>query len=200
MDLTTDSSFASLYSSPSHFPSKGRRRPRFLKTLKSFAHGSNEILTGWKCPKNGHPEISSQDSGRPHAWPSLWKRRGQTPGMDDYLTLEQLENVWYNQDFYVGCVSVPQMVTKYTFTEAVEAPLIADHDSSARQPRPRPNPNSPSSSPPHHDPTVIDGSVHPALRPTPYLEDSPIILKHHPATTGRRAVAVPTTNWTYGRD
>ena len=130
----------------------------------------------------------------------MWKRRGQTPGMDDYLTLEQLENVWYNQDFYVGCVSVPQTVAQYTFTEAVEAPLIADHSSGARQHRSSPNLNNASSGAPLDGSIIIDGSVHPALRPTPYLEDSPSILEEHAAPVSRRAVAVPDTNWTYGRD
>lgn len=34
--------------------------------------------------------------------------REHIPSMIDYLTLAQLENVWYKQDAYKGCVSAPQ--------------------------------------------------------------------------------------------
>ena len=136
-------------------------------------------------------------------WQTMWKRRGQTPGMEDYLTLEQLENVWYKQDFYVGCMSLPQVVTQYTFTEAVEVPLIAEHNPDTRQHRePRPPPDLDSPLPPipgQNASTCIDGAIHPALRPNPYLNDSPA-LTPPVLPPGRLAVAVPDTNWTYGRD
>ena len=72
--------------------------------------------------------------------PSPWKQRGQTPGMDDYLTLAELETVWVTQDSYVGSVQAPQRSTKYTYVEPVEAPTIAKHQIQsevARQPVPQ---------------------------------------------------------------
>ncbi|KAL8714588.1 MAG: hypothetical protein Q9220_001536 [cf. Caloplaca sp. 1 TL-2023] len=36
------------------------------------------------------------------------RHRENVPSMIDYLTLAQLENVWYKQDSYKGCVSTPQ--------------------------------------------------------------------------------------------
>lgn len=55
------------------------------------------------------------------------QRRGQTPGMDDYLTLTELENVWSTQDAYLGCHDAPQRVSGYDFRDPVEVPTISKH-------------------------------------------------------------------------
>lgn len=126
--------------------------------------------------------------------------------MDDYLTLAQLENAWHKQDSYVGCVIAPQKITQYTFQEAVEAPLIANHTSRIRSrshqgPRIAPDLNGPLPSPPRRDETtVIDGAVHPALRPIPYLADNTPIMTLHDVPQRRLASEVPDTSWTYGRN
>ena len=96
--------------------------------------------------------------------------------MDDYLTLEQLEGIWTKQDSYVGCVSAPQKITQYTYDEAVEAPLIADHSTGPRQQQvssvvldlDRELPPLPAL-PDQNDATVVDGTLHPALRPKALL-------------------------------
>ena len=202
MDTNLDYSYASLYSPTSHALPK-RSRSRFVTTLKHVVYRSTNKPPTLSRSSTAPNKVSSKNLTRSwDSWHITWKRRGQTPGMDDYLTLEQLENVWYKQDFYVGCISVPQKVTQYTFTEAVEAPLIAEHNVSARrqqESQPLPNlenflPNNPSS----HD-TIIDGAIHPALRPVPYLKDLPT-LTPEAATSHRLVVSVPDTHWTYGRD
>lgn len=177
MDVHSNSSFASLYSCPINSPSK-RRRSRIMTPLKYLTQRSDAKPLALECPgKLNNPKGSTRTWD---SWHITWKRRGQTPGMDDYLTLEQLENVWYTQDFYVGCISVPQKVTQYTFTDAVEAPLIAEHSLNARrqqesrQPTTEFNIVSPDN-PPEDDRTAIGGAIHPALRPLPYLKDSPLL-------------------------
>ena len=202
---TMDSSFESLYSSPSQKLRKESRSPRYLSAWKCLTHGSKKEPLVSKSPWKANKKTASQDTPRSHSWDSwqIMKPRGRTPGMDDYLTLEQLENVWYKQDSYVGCVSVPQIVTEYTFTEAVEAPLIAEHSLDAQQQRLR-RPasdinNRPPSAPSPNGTLLIDGTIHPALRPVPYLKD---YSKSTPdlGSSNRVAVSVPDTNWTYGRD
>lgn len=179
MGFVMDSSFETLYSSPSQILPKRSRSPRLLATVRDL-----HIPLSLKRSRSAQKEQSSYDSSCPRSQDNstkqiLWKRRGQTPGMDDYLTLAQLENAWHKQDSYLGCVIAPQKITQYTFQEAVEAPLIADHTSSMRtqsHPRTRlaPDLNSPLPSPPQEeDATFIDGAVHPALRPTPYFTSNP---------------------------
>ena len=131
----------------------------------------------------------------------LWKRRGQTPEMDEYLTLTELENVWHTQDAYALCVCAPQSVAQYTFQEAVEVPLIAKHDI-----RRSPSLNAVQLEPSRShllfqlnvqdDSTVINGAVHPALRPSPYLSDEQ--LPTYKSSPPRLAISVPNTSWTYG--
>lgn len=53
--------------------------------------------------------------------------RGQTPGMDDYLTMTELESVWDTHDSYLGCYDAPQRVSGYDYKEPVEAPTIIKH-------------------------------------------------------------------------
>lgn len=167
-----DSSFETLYSSPPQNPPKRSRSPRLLSTVREL-----HISLSAKRSRRAQKKHSSRNSSCPDPQDGslkqmLWKRRGQTPGMDDYLTLAQLENAWHKQDSYVGCVIAPQKITQYTFHEAVEAPLIADHTSSIHTrpyqgPRPAPDLNSPLPRlPQEEDTTCIDGAVHPALRQT----------------------------------
>lgn len=206
MVFIMDSSFETLYSPPSQEPSKRSRSPRLLSTVRDL-----HISLSTKRSRSAQRKHSSRDASCPDPQDGslkqmLWKRRGQTPAMDDYLTLAQLENAWHKQDSYVGCVIAPQKITQYTFQEAVEAPLIADHTSSLRtQPhqglRLAPDLNSPLPSlPREEDTTCINGAVHPALRPTPYLtSDSPTMTEYN-VPLRRFATEVPDINWTYGRD
>lgn len=206
MDPSANPSFESLYPSSTDNPFKGLRLPRCLTTFKYRGHRPNKKSLSLRRPKDEHEKPTLEDAGRSQSLDSgqiTWKRRGQTPGMDDYLTLEQLENFWHQQDFYVGCASAPQKVTEYSYTEAVEAPLIAEHGPNAR--RQQVSRSSPKRSNPlpdvarQSDTTITDSTIHPALRPVPYLKDS-IILAPGAAPLSRLAIAVPDTNWTYGRD
>ncbi len=204
--LIMDSSFETLYSSPCQNPPKRSRSPRFLTTVKDL-HKSLSIIRS-RGAQRKHPlhDSSCPASQDGSVKQMLWKRRGQTSGMDDYLTLAQLENAWHKQDSYVGCVIAPQKITQYTFQEAVEAPLIADHTSSIHTrrhqgPRLAPDLNGPLPSPPQGEVTTfIDGALHPALRPSPYLADNPPAMTQHNVPLRRLATEVPDTNWTYGRD
>lgn len=209
MVFTMDPSFETLYSLPCHATPRRSRSPRFLATVKELVHRPSNRSLKMQRPNSSHRKNASKDSPRPRSCESsvrqaLWKRRGQTPGMDDYLTLAQLENVWHTQDYYVGCVSAPQKITQYTFQEAVEAPLVAKHGTGARahsSPRSAPDLKSHSPTPDHHiHTTVIDGATHPALRPVPYLteEKSPAMVQQS-IPLNRFAISVPDTNWTYGR-
>ena len=208
MDISKHPSFESLYSNPPRPSSaKGHRSPRFLSVLKCFTRpssrkGSVHILPEKAKSENDLP-LDRPETKRLDSHEVMWKRRGHTPGMDDYLTLEQLENdIWCKQDHYLGSVPVPQ-ATQYTFTEAVEAPLIADHSTDVRrqqQRRPPPDLNRRLPILPRSDsPTCIDGAVHPALRSTPHIQE-PSPEEPAMAPSSRFAVTVPDTNWTYGRD
>lgn len=205
MVLMMDSSFESLYSPPAQNPPKRTRSPRLLTTVKDL-HISLSTKRSRSAQRKHSARDSCPDSQNGSLKQMLWKRRGQTPGMDDYLTLAQLENAWHKQDSYVGCVIAPQKITQYTFQEAVEAPLIADHTSSVRTqlhqgPRLAPDLNSPLPSPPRdEDTTFIDGSVHPALRPTPYLTGDLPSMTQYNLPSRRLATDVVDANWTYGRD
>ena len=159
-----------------------------------------------------------------------WKRRGQTPGMGDYLTLSQLENLWMAQECYLGCIYVPQEIDEYNYQEAVEAPVMVKHDIINRPDEPSPPLPPPKDHGPQiliHDEStnIIDGAVHPALRSRPYLSSpstlslrprslhprplQPRPLQPRPLQTRpvqsnpqppRLAITVPHTLWTYGRD
>lgn len=53
----------------------------------------------WEGDPRGDPHHYSRQEPPP---------REHIPSMIDYLTLAQLESVWYKQDTYRGCVSAPQ--------------------------------------------------------------------------------------------
>ena len=155
--------------------------------------------------------VCAKCSPRPHSWDvsTPWKRRGQTPGMDDYLTFAQLEECLDRQSFYTGCIEVPQQVTQYSFNETAEAPLIAKHSSDIllsqthqeeTEHRLRLSPLANQTTP-----AMIDGLTHPAfresaLRPIPSItvdKDLPPIQPQ--SESDRLAVPVPNTHFTYGR-
>jgi hypothetical protein len=177
--------------------------PRFLNAVKGLVHRAS---TGSIRPGSAHSNTdilhscSCRSSQTSSTQQILWKRRGQTPGMDDYLTLSQLEDVWGSQDSYLGFIDVPQNATQYTFQDAVEAPVITKHNlidwPAEAQPRPPPPPKG---SVPriqdHDDPNVIDGSVHPALRPEPYLSDNDSLARQQRPPPPPLAIIVPETTW-----
>lgn len=183
------------------------RSPRFLNAVKGLVHrastGSLPARRPGSADSNAdtlHRSDSDSSSSRGSQDSStkqiLWKRRGQTPGMDDYLTLSQLQNVWDSQDSYLGFVNAPQEATQYTFQEAIEAPVITKHNIIKRPTKALPPPkNSVPRIQFQDDPNVIDGSVHPALRPEPYIsdDDSPRIQQRPPPP--RLAIVVPPTSW-----
>ena len=150
-------------------------------------------------------------SRRPQSWDvsTPWKGQGQTPGMDDYLTLAQLEECLDRQAFYIGCIEIPQQITNQSFSRTAEAPPIEDRPTDTRPAQPcqlQPEPRTRLSHLAHSSsPTVIDGVTHPALResalqPIPSIivdQDSPLIEPQH--ASSRLGVPVPSTNWTYGR-
>lgn len=121
--------------------------------------------------------------------------------MDEYLTLTELESVWNKQDSCGLCVYAPQNVTQYTFQEAVELPLIAKHEFRPRSMELTRSEPAQSDRIPQinvqDDSTIIDGAVHPALRPNFYLSevDSPTSKRVPP----RLVIPVPNTDRTYGK-
>lgn len=200
MVFIMDSSFETLYCDASQSPPKCSRSPRFLTTVKELhksisTKGSRTVSR--KHTSRDSPCPSLQESSAKHI---LWKRRGQTPGMDDYLTMAQLENAWHKQDSFVGCVIAPQKISQYSYQEAVEAPLIASHIT-PQPSRRAPDLNSPLPNiPQDHDASFVDGAIHPALRSTPYLFDNSSSTTQLSMPLLRIATEVPDSNWTYGRD
>ena len=204
--------------------SQGRRQSSsFLKGLvrrprgKSLTPTRLEIVGSaldafHKSGPNGQAcTVCAKCSNRPHSWDvsTPWKIRGQTPGMDDYLTLAQLEECLDRQSSYIGCMEIPQQVRQYSFTETAEAPLIAKHSTDARPTQTAQGEQEPRIQLPHlsnhTNSAVIDWITHPALRgsasqPVPSIiveKELPPIEAH--VEPGRVAVPVPSTNWTYGR-
>ena len=189
------------------------RRPRGKSLSPTRPENVVNALDAFHKPRpNGQAcTVCAKCSTRPHSWDVSvpWKRRGQTPGMDDYLTLAQLEECLDRQSSYIGCMEIPQQVTQYSFTETAEAPLIAKH-STDTQPTPSYQEESERRIRLSHlanqiNPAVIDGVTHPALR-EPAVQSIPSIVvdKELPPIktqfeSRRLAVPVPSTNWTYGR-
>lgn len=151
-------------------------------------------------------------SSRPHSWDvsTPWKRRGQTPAMDDYLTFAQLEECLDRQSFYIGCIEIPQQVTQYSFNETVEAPVIAKHslDNALSQTHPEQAEHRIWLSPLANqtNPAVIDGVTHPAFRESASQPIIPSIIvdKDLPpiqlqSESDRLAAPVPNTHWAYGK-
>ena len=198
-----------VYSHHASTPPKRTRSPRIFTTVKCLVQRPSTKSTLQKRPGTARSTCDAFNNGTSCRSTSrnsskmeiLWKRRGQTPDMDEYLTLNELESVWNRQDSYLGCVYAPQNITQYSFQEAVEAPLIAKHDISNRpmeatQPAPVQDDRTPQIVV-QDDSTVINGSVHPALRPTAYHADEK--LPTHKPRPPRLVISDPNTDWTYGR-
>lgn len=155
--------------------------------------------------------VCAKCSPRPHSWDvsTPWERRGQTPGMDDYLTFAQLEECLDRQSFYIGCIEIPQQVTHYSFNETEEGPLIAKYSPDTRPTQKHQKESEPRIQLSHlanqTTPAVIDGLTHPAfresaLRPIPTIVVDKELPPIEPQSEADRfAVPVPSTNWTCGR-
>ena len=192
------------------------RSPRILSTVKDLVQRPTTKFVSQKAPGSARSKSADfrYDDGanagkssrraaqKDQSPPEVsWKRRGHTPEMDEYLTLTELESVWNKQDSCDLCVYAPQNVTQYTFQEAVELPLIAKHEL-----RPR-SMESTRSEPVQRyhipqitvqdDSTIVNGTVHPALRPNSYLSDDEIST--HKPLPPRLVISVPNTDWTYGK-
>jgi len=119
-------------------PLSRRKSNRLLSTVKSLVHRPSKSI-GAIPSSHSTPQISRFfNDGPPMRATSLPAasaleqqltptQRGQTPGMDDYLTLSELENVWVTQDTYVGCVQAPIRPAKHTFEEVAEVPTVVKH-------------------------------------------------------------------------
>lgn len=157
-------------------------RPRVKSLSPTRPENVRSALDAFHNPgPNGQAcTVCAKCSPRPHSWDvsTSWKHRGQTPGMDDYLTLAQLEEYLDRQSFYLGCIEIPQQVTNYSFNETAEAPLIATHSMDTR-PTQTYQEQSELKIPLSHlanqtNPAMIDGVIHPALResalrPIPFI-------------------------------
>ena len=99
-----------------------KKPQRFLSSVKDLLHRKTRSVG--EIRSSGHPRSKSLDTVER---PSAWKPPGQAPGMDDYLTLAELEIVWVTQDTYVGSVGAPQEITGYTYIGPVEAPTFIKH-------------------------------------------------------------------------
>ena len=196
--------------------SRRSRSPRILSTVKDLVQRPTAKFVSQKAPGSARSKNAAfnHDDGantvkssrraaqKAYSPPEMsWKRRGHTPEMDEYLTLTELESLWNKQDSCALCVYAPQNVTQYTFQEAVELPLIAKHEL-----RPR-SMESTRSEPVQRDHTpqitvqddssIVNGAVHPALRPSPHLSDDEIPT--YKPLPPRLLISVPNTDWTYGR-
>lgn len=105
--------------------------------------------------------------------PPTWKRRGQIPDMEDYLSLSQLESVWQYQDSHVGPIDAPLTAKSYSFQEIAEAPTIVKRKHHQIEDESDVSSEDASSEDNSHpdDAVVVDGVMHPALRPVPYLDN-----------------------------
>lgn len=112
------------------FPVQRKRSPNFLKSVKHLV--TRPSRSGLEAPKEDtctlhsrstselgqHPRQRSH-SPTPRFHTRTWggssastrkgqRSREQVPSMIEYLTLAQLEIVWYKQDSYKGTVSAPR--------------------------------------------------------------------------------------------
>ena len=187
------------------------RRPRGKSLSPTRPENVDSALDAFHKPgPDGQAStVCAKCAARPHSWDAStrWKGRGQTPGMDDYLTLAELEECLDRQSIYIGCIEIPQQVTNYPFNESAEAPLIANHSTDTRPTQTHQEGPEPRIRLSHLanqiNSAVIDGVIHPAfresaLRPIPSI----VVDKELPPIKGlisdRVAVSVPSTNWTYG--
>ena len=127
----------------SHKSSSPRKPQNFLSAVKDFMHRGNRSVNNLPTSRSTneltieHPHVPPRSKSVTNAdKPIPWKQRGQTPGMDDYLTLAELESIWVNQDSYVGGVEAPQRITGYHYVEAVEAPTSTKHQIQPEATRP----------------------------------------------------------------
>ena len=147
----------------SHTSPTSKKPQNFLSSVKGLVQRNSRGMSDYRPTRSAqdlnithphwHPRSRSLNSVEA---PSSWKQRGQTPGMDDYLTLAELENIWITQDSYVGSVQAPQGSKKYTYVEPVEAPTIVKHQlmpESTRKPLPQLRITTEHSQPPVHGPS-----------------------------------------------
>ena len=131
---------------PSQTPHKStspRKPQRFLSTVKDLMHRGSRSVNSLPASKSTneltivHPHLPPRSKSVNNSdKPIPWKQRGQTPGLDDYLTLAELESIWIKQDSYVGGVEAPQRTTGYQYVEAVEAPTSTKHQIQPEATRP----------------------------------------------------------------
>ena len=148
------------------------RRPRAISLSPSGPENISSALDAFHKPgPNGQAcKVCAKCSLRPHSWDvsTPWKRRDQTPGMDDYLTFAQLEECLDRQSSFIGCIEIPQQVTRYSFNGTGEALRIAKHSPDAQPTQPYQEEPEYRIQPSHlanqTNPAVIDGLIHPAFR------------------------------------
>ena len=116
---------------PSH---KSKKPQKLLSTVKGFVHRGRSSFHALPASKSTNELTIKHPHWPPRSrsmnstdQPTPWKQRGQTPGMDDYLTLAELESVWINQDSYVGGIEAPERAASYQYVEPVEAPTSVKH-------------------------------------------------------------------------
>lgn len=109
------------------FPVQRKRSPNFLKSVKHLVKRPSR--SGLEAPKEDTWTLRSRSTSELGQHPRQWshsptprfhtrtwggssartrkgqRSREQVPSMIEYLTLAQLENVWYKQDSYKGTVS-----------------------------------------------------------------------------------------------
>lgn len=189
------------------------RRPRVKSLSPTRPENIGSALDAFHNPgpKGQACTVCAKCSARPHSWDSStqWKRRGQTPGMDDYLTLAQLEECLDRQSSYIDFIELPQQVTQYSFKEIAEALPIAKHPTDTQPTQTYQEESRPSIQLSHlanqTNAAVIDGVTHPAFRESASRPIPSIVVdKKLPPIEAqfgcdRLAVPVPSTNWTYGK-
>ena len=173
-NASIDSHRHQLLASITRLVSKSVRRSRKVRTL-----AINSGRTSTQSSRDSSISASrsaSEDASVPAA---TWKRRGQTPDMDDYLSMGQLENIWMYQDSHTAGVETPLSCRTYSFHDIPEAPTIVRH----KREYDTENPSMEDLSPTNHssvdegavddlvtdEGVIVDGFVHPAFRPRPYL-------------------------------
>ena len=116
--------------SPPVFPVQRKRSPNFLESVKHLVKRPSRTRS--EAPRENTRSLRSRSASelgqhrrqrsqsptsqpQPRTWGassthtrSGQRSREQVPSMIEYLTLAQLENVWYKQDSYKGTVSAPQ--------------------------------------------------------------------------------------------
>lgn len=178
------------------------RSPNFLKGLR---HRNQYRSRSPKRPKGAKTAVETDHKTRPNGHtdanksPTLERCGGQTPAMDDYLTLTQLEDIWHQQDCYRGIVKTPQLVNEKPF----EFSTGTKHDDSTwpvqsfwSKPRDEQQLSHLAHQTSH---ATIDGVVHPALRAMPHFSQETKPEKPRPMQPSRLVIPVPTTYFTYGR-